>query len=41
MMFLWESQRVNGLSRRFHDLDPNLLGTLWFLRRAWLEPPPE
>jgi len=41
MMFLWESQRVNGLSRRLHDLDPDLLGTLWFLRRAWLEPPPE
>jgi peptide/nickel transport system substrate-binding protein len=40
MMFLWESRRVNGLSRRLHDLDPNLLGTLWFLRRAWLEPPP-
>lgn len=41
MMFLWESQRVNGLSRRLHDLDSNLLGTLWFLRRAWLEPAPE
>lgn len=41
MMFLWESQRVNGLSRRLHDLDPSLLGTFWFLRRAWLEPSPE
>lgn len=40
MMFLWESKRVNGVNRRLHDLDSNLLGTLWFLRRAWLEPPP-
>lgn len=40
MMFLWESKRVVGASQRLHDLDPNLLGTLWFLRRAWLEPAP-
>jgi peptide/nickel transport system substrate-binding protein len=40
MTMLWESQRIVGSSERLHDLDPNLLGTLWFLHRAWLEPPP-
>jgi peptide/nickel transport system substrate-binding protein len=37
--FLWESQRINGVSTRLHDLDSNLLSTYWFLRRWWLEPP--
>lgn len=41
MTFLWESQRIVGANRRLHGLEPNLLGSLWFLRRAWLEPPPE
>ncbi|HSL82530.1 MAG TPA: ABC transporter substrate-binding protein, partial [Thermoanaerobaculia bacterium] len=39
MTFLWESQRINGVSNRLHDLDSNLLSTYWFLRRWWLEPP--
>lgn len=38
MAFLWESQRVNGVNRRLHGLDANLLSTVWFLRRSWLEP---
>lgn len=38
MTFLWESQRINGVSNRLHDLDSNLLSTYWFLRRWWLEP---
>ena len=38
MTFLWESQRVNGVSRRLHGLDANVLSTVWFLRRWWLEP---
>lgn len=37
--FLWESQRINGVSSRLHDLDSNLLSTYWFIRRWWLEPP--
>ncbi|HUF77565.1 MAG TPA: ABC transporter substrate-binding protein [Thermoanaerobaculia bacterium] len=38
MTLLWESQRVNGVSRRLHGLDANVLSTVWFLRRWWLEP---
>jgi peptide/nickel transport system substrate-binding protein len=41
MTYLWESQRILGSSERLHDLNPNLLGTFWFLDRAWLEPPPD
>ncbi len=40
MTFLWESQRIVGASTRLHDLDPNVLGTFWYLHRAWLQPPP-
>jgi len=39
MTFLWESQRIIGYNHRLHDLNPNLLGTFWFLEHAWLEPP--
>ncbi len=39
MTFMWESKRVNGVDRRLHDTQPNLLGSLWYLRRWWLGPP--
>lgn len=39
MTFLWESQRIVGVSNRLHDLNPNLIGIFWFLEQAWLEPP--
>jgi peptide/nickel transport system substrate-binding protein len=38
MTFLWQSQRVNGVDRRLHGLDENLLATTWSLRHWWLEP---
>jgi hypothetical protein len=38
MTFLWQSQRVNGVDRRLHGLDANLLATTWSLRHWWLEP---
>ncbi|MGD2116221.1 MAG: ABC transporter substrate-binding protein [Acidobacteriota bacterium] len=41
MTFMWESQRVNGQSRRLHDVQANLLSTYWYLREWWLEPPEE
>lgn len=36
--FLWESQRINGVSRRLHDVDANLLSTYSSMKRWWLEP---
>jgi peptide/nickel transport system substrate-binding protein len=39
MTYLWESQRILGTTQRLRDLNPNLLGTFWFLDQAWLEPP--
>ena len=39
MTFLWESQRIIGHNHRLHGLNPNPLGTFWFLDHAWLEPP--
>jgi len=38
MTFMWESQRINGMSRRVHDTRPNVLGTYWYLRDWWLAP---
>ncbi len=39
MTFMWESKRVNGVSRRLHGTHPNLLSAFWYLRLWWLEPP--
>ncbi|HVT57575.1 MAG TPA: ABC transporter substrate-binding protein [Thermoanaerobaculia bacterium] len=36
--FLWESQRLAGLSRRVHDAQPNPLFSLFHLRDWWVEP---
>jgi len=37
--FLWESQRLVGVSSRLHDVEPNHLFTLFNARRWWIDQP--
>jgi peptide/nickel transport system substrate-binding protein len=37
---LWESQRLNGINRRVHDAQPNVLFSLFNLEDWWVDPKP-
>ena len=38
LTYLWESQRLNGASRRLHDIQSNILFSLFDLEEWWMSP---
>jgi peptide/nickel transport system substrate-binding protein len=39
--FLWESDRLSGLNRRLHGVEPSMLYSFYDLKDWWIEPSPK